>query len=252
MSNPYDVRSWVGGAVAATRAVLQVADWTEVQLMSLARAGLDALDNVAGEGANANKDGKPRALTGGASSDSAPRPQGRIDSRNGSTVAPEVRLNHKMTKLLDQALNQGTHDSKLELFGHILDQLVADEARLLGALSDGTASPLINVIGRASSRAPVLQNAALIGRTANLALPSMVPAYVTHLVALGLVEIGPEDPELKTDYEVLAAETMVLRAIKESSVGPVGPKIDKRTLRLSPLGMELWQTSMQPSMPGDM
>src|ERR1700757_4887747 len=39
----------------------------------------------------------------------------------------------------------GRHGSQVELFHRILDQLVADEARILGALSDGSPSPLVNV-----------------------------------------------------------------------------------------------------------
>ena len=34
----------------------------------------------------------------------------------------------------------------------------------------------------------------------------MVPTYVSHLLSLRLVEIGPEDPDLKDDYEILMAE----------------------------------------------
>lgn len=223
MNSFFDPRGLLESAVSVGRTALSVAEWTEEQLLSLARAGLDAIDPAA-----AVSDDKPAPPE-----KPAPEPE-----------PPTRRLTDKMTGLLDQALNQGTTASKLELYGRILDQLVADEARIVGALSDGAASPLINVVSRASTRTPVLENAALIGRTANLALPEMVPAYVTHLLSLGLLEVGPEDPALKMDYEVLAAETMVLRAVKASSVGPVGPRIDRRTLRLSPLGLDLWKTAM--------
>ncbi len=69
----------------------------------------------------------------------------------------------------------------------------------------------------------------------------MVPQYVSHLLSLGLVEAGPEDPPaLATEYEVLMAETAVLAAIKSASRGPLTAKIDKSTLTLSPLGASLW------------
>ncbi len=100
-------------------------------------------------------------------------------------------LGSKMRGLLDRALDQSTSSSQLELFNHILDQLVADEARIISALSDGSASPLVTVHEwtrrRVQGRA-VLENASLIGRTANVALPAMVPTYVSHLLSLGLVE----------------------------------------------------------------
>ena len=65
---------------------------------------------------------------------------------------------------------------------------------------------------------------ALIGRTANVALPEMVPTYVSHLLSLGLVEIGPENPDLKDDYEVLMAETTVLEPSRAPPVGRWRPR----------------------------
>ena len=157
-------------------------------------------------------------------------------------------LGSKMRGLLDRALDHSTSSSQMELFHHILDQLVADEARIISALSDGSSSPLVSIHDwtrrRVQGRA-VLENASLIGRTANVALPDMVPSYVSHLLSLGLVEIGPEDPDLKDDYEVLMAEPSVLAAIKTASRGPLAAKIEKFTLTLSGLGQSLWAATMQ-------
>jgi hypothetical protein len=161
-------------------------------------------------------------------------------------------LGSKMRGLLDRALDNSTTSSQMELFHHILDQLVADEARIISALSDGSSSPLVSVHDwtrrRVQGRA-VLENASLIGRTANVALPAMVPSYVSHLLSLGLVEVGPEDPDLKDDYEVLMAESSVLQAIKTASRGPLAAKVDKLTLTLSGLGQALWAATMQQDGP---
>ncbi|MCV6964107.1 DUF4393 domain-containing protein [Mycobacterium intermedium] len=158
-----------------------------------------------------------------------------------------------MRALLNRALDQSTTSSREELYHHILDQLVADEARIISALSDGSTSVAVNVYDwtrrRTLGRA-VLENAALVGRNANVALPQMVPTYVSHLLSLGLVEIGPEDPDLKDDYEILLAESQVLRAINDASHGPLAAKVEKLTLRLSPLGHALWEaTSAQEGRP---
>ena len=161
-------------------------------------------------------------------------------------------LGSKMRGLLDKALDNSTVSSQVELFHHILDQLVADEARIISALSDGSSSPLVNVHDWTRRRSPgraVLENASLIGRTANVALPEMVPSYVSHLLALGLVEVGDEDPDLKDDYEVLMAETFVLRAIKNASRGPLAAKVDKLTLTLSGLGQALWAATIRQDGP---
>jgi len=52
------------------------------------------------------------------------------------TSVPDVReaesLSSKMRGLLDRALDHSTRSSQVELFHHILDQLVADEARIIG------------------------------------------------------------------------------------------------------------------------
>jgi hypothetical protein len=208
-----------GRAMGLARFGVKVASWTEDQLISLLRSRLDAV---------------------------GPAPLALKASEPGETK--NDTLNTKMSRLLDRALDQSTRGSQAELYHRMIDQLVADEARIIGALSDGSASPLVNIHAWTRARVPgraVLENASLIGRTANVALPNMVPQYVGHLLSLGLVETGPEDPGMKTDYEVLMAESMVLRAIKSASIGPVSARVEKLTLSLSGMGQALWAAAMQ-------
>lgn len=224
MAYSYDPHALLGRAVGAARFGLNVYSWTEEQIVSAIRQGIDSLDPAAAPDA---------AISEGTSQLPEPDPQS---------------LNGKMTRLLDRALDQNSHGSQVELYHHLLDQLVADEARIIGALSDGSSSPMVNIYTWLSPRVPgraVLENASLIGRTANVALPQMVPQYVSHLLSLGLVEAGPEDPELGTDYEVLMAESSVLAAIKSASRGPLTAKVDKSTLSLSSLGSSLWVAAMR-------
>jgi hypothetical protein len=205
----------VGRAVGAAKLGLKVAIWSEQQLLALLQGDVDL--------------GGPRALP----------------ATPNATPAGEP-LNAKMSRLLDRALNQGTRDSRAEFFQRLVDQLVADEARIVGALSDGQASPLVNVRSRSrESGAAELENASLIGRSASVALPALVPQYVSHLMALGLVEVGPEDPSMKADYEVLMAESPVLRAMKAAARGPMPARVEKLTLRLSVLGHDLWEATQE-------
>lgn len=224
MDFSFDPRGWLGSAVGAARIGINVYDWAEEQVVAALRTGLDAL----------HPDGAPKALPPETTSvDDEPDP----DSLSG-----------KMTQLLDRALGQNTRGSQVELYHHLLDQLVADEARIIGALSDGSVSPLVNVYTWTRPRVTgqaTLENASLIGRTANVALPQMVPQYVSHLLSLGLVQKRPEDPALETEYEVLMAETMVLAAIKSASRGPISAKVEKFVLSLSGLGTSLWEATMQ-------
>ena len=224
MPKPFDPREMLNHAVGAVRAGLDVYTWTEKQIVDALRHGLDALDGT----------------------DAAPAPEApEADAGTpGATAEPATdSLGGKLSHLLERALDQSTRGSRVELFHRILDQLVADEARILGALSDGSRSPVVTISAwgqsRASSR-PVLQNASLIGRTANVALPEMVPQYITHLLSLGLVDIGPEDRELETEYELLMAETAVLNAVKSAGRGPIPAKVERLTVSLSALGAEFW------------
>jgi hypothetical protein len=158
----------------------------------------------------------------------------------------EETLDAKLQSLLHRAVAQSTRGGRTELFHKILDQLVPDEARILGALADGSSSPLVNIYGRSRSGgdgSAVLANASLIGRTAHLALPRLTDTYVTHLMALRLVEIGPEDESKDADYEILLAETFILDALKKASWGPLPARVEKATLRLSELGRSLWEAA---------
>jgi hypothetical protein len=59
-----------------------------------------------------------------------------------------------------------------------------------------------------------------------------------------LVETGPEDPGMKSDYEVLMAEPAVLAAMKTATRGPLTARVERLTLSLSSLGMGLWEAAM--------
>lgn len=189
----------------------------------------------------------------------APGPDGKKDPGPGPKPATvkvvpreptgDAALESKMAALLARALEQSTTAGKDELFHRILDQIVPDEARIISALSDGSASPLVSV--HALSRAGLLgealiENASLVGRAANVALPSLTPTYVGHLLALGLLETGPEDGDLKDEYQILLADSAVLGAIKTGSRGPLPARVERRTVRLSALGQSLWAASMGP------
>jgi len=165
-----------------------------------------------------------------------------LESPRPEPAQRPMSLREKMEQLQSRALEQTTAGGQSELFHRILDQIVPDEARIIGALSDGSLSPLIHV--RGWSRAGVLDNASLIGRTANLALPRLTPTYVGHLLSLGLLQVGPEENSLKDDYQILMAESPVLKAIKAGARGPIPARIEKGTIRLSSLGVALWESTM--------
>jgi Abortive infection alpha len=130
------------------------------------------------------------------------------------------------------------------IFTAIIRQLFPDEARILAALSDGSAYALVHVAGRAALGGPqriVLRNASSVGKAAGVTLPDLVPTYVTRLENLGLVEIGPEDPGLSVQYDILLTDDRVRAAEEEvRSVRKLTPRFARRTLRLSTLGSQFW------------
>jgi hypothetical protein len=229
MASLFNPAGLVDLAERTVRAYIDAASWGERQVFGLIRSGM-------------------RVST--AAAPALPQSVAEIDERSDGDAES---LDAKMHDLLDRAIGQNTASSRQELYHKILDQIVPDEARIISALSDGSTSPLLNVYGRTLTGLVgevVLENMSLIGKTANLALPHLTPIYVSHLLSLGLVESGPEDSAMKDEYEILAADTAVLQAIKNASRGPIPGRIEKYTLRLSGLGLELWAAASVPREPG--
>jgi len=168
----------------------------------------------------------------------APGEQARRDLAGPTDGA----LTEQMDRLLARAVAQSTNGGRLQLFESLVGQLVPDEARILAALSDGRSAAVVHVTPRGSRGGAGLQNASSVGRTAGVALPHLVATYVTHLRQLGLVELGPPDPELELDYELLMAETVVREALAQRS-GRRQPRVVRETVRLSSLGRDLWTAS---------
>jgi len=141
--------------------------------------------------------------------------------------------------LLARSMQSNTATGIEEYHVALLRQLVPDEARILATLATGVASPLVSILRRGSGDT-LLANASLIGRTAAITLPSQTPAYVTHLLDLGLVEIGEEDPNASLDYELVLAERDVRDALRSGVLGKLPAKVVRRTVRISDAGRELW------------
>lgn len=151
-------------------------------------------------------------------------------------------VRERMGRLLGRALTSTTASAREEYFLVLLAQLVPDEARIIAALAGGEPSPLVSVFRRSNGE-PVLENASLVGRTAAITLPSLTPRYLAHLLALGLVETGPEDERSKSGYELVLAEADVRVALKQGEFGKVPARVERRTVRLSRLGQELWEAA---------
>jgi hypothetical protein len=174
----------------------------------------------------------------------------RLDRLEAEPVHPHsVRAEYRRSPadLLDDLLEPAGADpetARAELYRALLLRLVPDEARLLAALADGSAHPLVHVHGRDRV---VLANVTTAGTTARLALPDATGVYVAHLITLGLAEEGPEDESLGTQYDVLAGGDTVRAAEDTARDQGRGARVLRRTLRISPLGRSLWTSSRAPA-----
>lgn len=210
--------------IAAMRFSLGVASASEKVVLGLLANRLRALDSYAG----------PPALE---------RTQTSVGVREES--APDI-----LAGLLQRSLRSDTEIGRADHATAILKRLVPDEARIMAALAGGEGSPVVHVFQRAGGR-PVLLNASTVGRTAAVTLPSRTPQYVSHLLSLGLVVLGPEIPAHKGDFELLLAERLVRHALREGSWGKVPARVVRGSLRISGFGAEVWTVASASSRDGE-
>jgi hypothetical protein len=156
-------------------------------------------------------------------------------------------LRSAMSELLERSVEATRADSRDYLYGTIISQLVPDEARILAALSDGTAFAAMDVVQklRRGRTRVVLAHASAVGRQAGLVSPDSTPTYLTRLHGFGLVEFGPEEESLAVQYDILATDATVQDA-RRSVRGSV--KLVRTSLRLSAFGARFW-TAVDPSRP---
>lgn len=163
---------------------------------------------------------------------SAPTPNG------GNAADPQ----HVLSTLLERGLAQNAKESRQEFYARILSGLVSDEARILEALANGLVAPSATV-RRRSNNDVMLANASLVGRIAAVTLPSMTTSYANHLLAMGLIEIGPEDEDNEEGYELLLADKEVRGALKAGEFSKIPARVERATIRISDLGHRVWNAA---------
>lgn len=139
--------------------------------------------------------------------------------------------------LHEQAFASSAEAGAQRLFRSLLETMVPDEAIVFAAVASGEGIAAARVERRVpgGDGAVVLENATLVADKCAISSPKLASAYVARLRSLDLIEIGPEDPELATDYEVLIARADV----REAQAG-LRTRTTKGALRPTELGRELW------------
>jgi hypothetical protein len=152
-----------------------------------------------------------------------------------------------MAELLNRSANADAGRAAEYLHGMILRQLVPDEARILAALADGVPRPAVDVVVRTTLggvQRTVLRNASSVGRHAGVSAPDYVPAYLTRLYRLGVVDIDDEDPALAEQYDILLTDSLVRDAENLARKARKGAaKIVRHTVMISDLGARFWLAS---------
>ncbi|HEX4705654.1 MAG TPA: Abi-alpha family protein, partial [Pseudonocardiaceae bacterium] len=152
-----------------------------------------------------------------------------------------------MAELLNQSANADAARATEYLYTTLLRQLVPDEARILAALADGTPRPAVDVIVRTTlgaTQRTVLRNASSVGKQAGVSAPGDVPAYLTRLYRMGVVDIGDEDPALSEQYDILLTDQVVRAAEEQARQARKGAaRIVRHTVAISALGSRFWAAS---------
>jgi len=165
--------------------------------------------------------------------------QSEGDKRKRGPHAPGALLR----ELLDLSADQTRDEAEQAWYATVLKRLVPDEARILSALSGPEAYPMVHLLAGprlGTTTHPVLRYLSNVGRLAGAQLVELTPIYIQHLRDLGLVETGPEDPELKVKYEILENDGDVRRVIDGIHAKGKRHVLVRRTLKLSELGRSLW------------
>lgn len=159
----------------------------------------------------------------------------------------EAPLRSAMGELLERSVETDRAASREYLFGTIISQLVPDEARILAFLSDGhvvaSADVVTRPIGRSRTRTE-LAHASTVGRNAGVSNPDNTPTYLERLLGFGLIQFGPEDGTLGTEYEILATDPSVQSAQARAEARKQGSvRLVRGTVALSDLGRQFWEAS---------
>ncbi len=170
-----------------------------------------------------------------------PPPAVTAEDGDGQPAPPSQVLR----ELLDRSMYSSPDKSRDALYLDLLGSLVPDEARILAALSDGSAYPVIHVAEPGAGGATVyaLKNASTVGRSAGVSLPRYTPLYLTRMLRLGLVRIGPEATSMYDEYEMLLTDSVVNIALATARRGVRSARVVRRTVRMSDLGQELWEAA---------
>ena len=152
-----------------------------------------------------------------------------------------------LAELVDRGITQTAAEARREHLARTVKSLVPDEAKILVSMVDGRAHALINVDAATPLGAQRVLSNVTTERLAGIRSKDLVRQYVAHLIELGLVEVGPEETGLEVEYQLLEASQEVREAEVQIELRRLSKiRVERRSLRLSALGRELWDGAAAP------
>ncbi|POP51365.1 Abi-alpha family protein [Zhongshania marina] len=146
--------------------------------------------------------------------------------------------------MMQDAMEQSKEESVRSWANRVLDHIVADEVRILSALSDGSGHAVISVSGSQTltgQREILLSGISSVVKPARVKVRDLMPVYLSNLNALGLIEFGAINSEFELDYQVLEANSDVMEALGVAQkAGYFRLRCDRKTLKLSRAGNLFW------------
>ncbi|CAA0105953.1 Abi-alpha family protein [Zhongshania aliphaticivorans] len=147
--------------------------------------------------------------------------------------------------IMQDAMEQTKEESIRSWANRVLDHLVADEVRILSALSDDSDHAVINVSGSQTltgQREVLLSGISSVSKPARVKVRALMPVYLSNLKSLGLVEFGANNVEFELEYQVLEADSDVMEVMAVAQkAGYFRVRCDRKTLRTSQAGSLFWE-----------
>ena len=153
----------------------------------------------------------------------------------------EARLREEAGWLLDRSADVDYEEPVHPAFPNVLQQLAADEARILRLLVAEGDEPAITVRDRGAipiSSSLVAEDLTMVGINAGVRREDRVAVYLDNLDRLGLVEFSDEPVADLKRYQVLEAQPRVEAAMDEAA----RPKLVRHSVGLTAFGEEFCET----------
>lgn len=149
----------------------------------------------------------------------------------------ESALQERGRRLLERSADVNHAEPAHPAYARILEDLAADEARILRLLVTEGPQPSVDV--RTAGLLPtgtdlVAAGLTMIGPEAGCRDPGQVPAYLNNLERLGLIWFSRESVDDLRRYQVLEAQPAVLEAMEQAGRA----RTVRRSIHLTPFGRD--------------